>query len=646
MEDAYEEALSSNTAQELSDIFNKMSPENISKFAAILSKGIQFNINELTDLIKEDDEIYAQYQEFFQNHSINFEAGSNSKNFSIVAQDQTEYILKLENRLNAPKEVDIYVREEVIPDIITPIYASCDTQYTTEDGRTLSGTIILTKLCEEGSLEDIAKTNLSNEQRTSLGLEYFTQMSQILNRISNGNCFFADMKNANWLVDEKGRIYIADTKSFLYTTADGIYDPNIEANEGYSLLKTSQFSPDEFFARKTFSANKAHIAILGKNLYQFLTGCAPNYLEEREYNFNKAIFKTGEGTRLRTLIERTTKSDPDSRPSMNEVLTELNQISDLIALKDEATEVLKSIANYNLDINADQILKDYIRTQLLAIQEEGNTDNLERKKLILNNKLTSLRDNTLTTEILNFINTSLDSLDNFPSGLTEQIIALKNELLNIPLDKRGSNTEEVQKLKAKTQDLQECSTKYLACIRLLEKIELHRISADDTEMNKFIEEKKLLLEKASSPNEFKKIEEELFNALKCMEDSIELIDNIKQVIAQFKTDTNPLKRGKKAKGDRIESALCAVPIEERKDILIANTSSANKVRSRIAEKRDIMRQATPKQAPAEKLEKWLDRKLLNKAIKIRDQFKKDMIEIKNADPEQTEKKGAHNAPKT
>jgi hypothetical protein len=82
---------------------------------------------------------------------------------------------------------------------------------------------------------------------------------------------FPDAKLTNWLVNEEGKLILADTKSFVFVDARGNYSNSLPGNEHTGLLQTSVFRPLELGGGSA-NADGVHAYILGKNLHSFLTG--------------------------------------------------------------------------------------------------------------------------------------------------------------------------------------------------------------------------------------------------------------------------------------------------------------------------------------------------------------------------------------
>lgn len=321
--------------EEFDALLKQMSDETRNKFVKILAKGAEFQKTELQLLINKNDELYDIYQRFIDKYPISYMDGVNSKNFYLDTDNKT-YVIKLEKHMQISKDADTLIRSGVIKDNTLQIYNETNVVDINENGEEKTYSIILTELCENGSIYDYALGGTSDADRISKSINIFKQMTEILIKIEIDGCFFPDMKNTNWLVDKNEKLYISDMKSFVTLSSPGIYE---EKSSKQNFLKTFEFSPDEFSKNEPIVVDKAHVAILGKNLYQFLTKCEHKYLQELNYKY-PAIFDNGIGSLYKSLIDKCIDSDPNKRPTMLEVQVELQKIESLqLCLRDSLAQI-------------------------------------------------------------------------------------------------------------------------------------------------------------------------------------------------------------------------------------------------------------------------------------------------------------------
>jgi len=162
------------------------------------------------------------------------------------------------------------------------------------------------------------------------------------------------------LVDENEIIKIVDTKS-LMPTENGVYKKS-PVNEWYEdLIETLGISPPEF--RKNppvFSVDKAHVYMLGKDLYQILMGYDVSDLARNSRKgivFCTNVFRGVEGETFKRMIELMITPDPAKRPSMMDVLKTLKDLKNYHACQDFVDELNKNSLVQNNPVMMEQLQK-------------------------------------------------------------------------------------------------------------------------------------------------------------------------------------------------------------------------------------------------------------------------------------------------
>jgi hypothetical protein len=166
-------------------------------------------------------------------------------------------------------------------------------------------------------------------KKTALhGIDIYRQMGTILMGIQADGCAFPDMKNSNWLIDNKGVLHLADAKSFIYTN-NGKIDSDNTNKKWADILDTGLWNPSDFNevgVNYNYPADKLHSYILGKNLYQYLTKCDVHDFEQYRgagFDFSNKIFKTDMGKKLMLLIINLTDENIQNRMGLQEAVKEL-----------------------------------------------------------------------------------------------------------------------------------------------------------------------------------------------------------------------------------------------------------------------------------------------------------------------------------
>lgn len=520
-------------------IIERMSPHKMAILMSILNQGASFNqsaFNSLYTLADPKNE-YDDFQTFLNTHNpITYLGGNNSKNFKVEPLNgQPSYALKLENRLDQPETAEIYLREHSLKEILTQKYISRNGTFRwcydtiNKSYVTLNRNIVITDLCLGGNLIDHAATIAPlTTQRIDSALNIYRQMSQILDDIRQDHCAFPDMKNSNWLIDESGDLWIADTKSFLFTDAQGNIQLNIPENAWADVISTDSVSPLEltlFDDKDHSSADKMHAYMLGKNLYQYLTGCNDYYLNKIDdglkFDFSNTIFKSQEGLALKSLIKSLVRRDALYRPSISEALEtlidiELNMVKNsfdkyLIFITEDPNlsalhQKFKSCVDlgdiYNQQKKLDKALLTKLQQECLFVSSQNNEGNIQ--------KIEQWREKIVSQK-------SIDGILPVHNQLTEERFQLQ-------------------------------------CLNLLKAIEEHAFGKNDSKMSRFIKEKSLEITLADKDEL-----NALFAELTLILNQLQHVDirNIKKIIESDRGNETVHK---------IKEVVSQVPVEERVQI--------------------------------------------------------------------------------
>ena len=381
----------------VAQIISDLPPDKADSLMEILHKGVSSTLNdELKGLYNEQDtsQEAKQWASFLDNHSIEFLGGGNSQNFSVINNtNQQVKVLKVDNRLGMPRHTEEHLRE-ALPDVFIPVDAErqvlglCPLSKNRSKTQNGSRTLIVTDFCSLGSVLEHSETVRAKKDDNELyksSSNLMGQMIGVLSKIQGSNCCFPDAKLTNWLVDENGRIRLADSKSFVFTF-NGRYEKHLPGNEGTSheLLHTNRFTPKELTS-PPFDAEPLHAAILGCNLYTYLAGnTLPDKTKERK---NESIFQSELGQEYLKLINQLVKDPPHTRMSLGEAQTQLQHLANLTDPEyylDNKTKQLSDKFNFNLKpfvdkkISSDKALNDYDKEASLK-QIASSLDELEQR---------------------------------------------------------------------------------------------------------------------------------------------------------------------------------------------------------------------------------------------------------------------------
>lgn len=431
-----------------------------------------------------NDSLRQAFRNILKRYEIEVLGGHNSKNFKCMDQlTGKTHVMKVENRMNMPKELVNNLRQKTLSSVFTPESSEREGLFRDEAGKeALSRSILFTGFYPKGDLKKNAKTHQTVEATLENALYTHLQMGQILGKVEQENCCFPDMKPGNWLVDDLGQLRIADTKSFLHarlgevTVVDQFGDASLEEklvlnrtdgnNTFYSLPQSVHMSPPEL-ARSTLDSqelidvNRMHAYMLGKNLYQSLTGCSDGAFivqnkkgevvrtihDANELAFNAPVFQTAKGKELERLIKQLIVEKPSERISLEDAMEALAFIKyddlfdcsvrhpALVDLKLEVYQTVHQLAFFQINPQ-DAMIQQYITHQKEAIKNINTSEGLQRIQAETNAMLLLLKQGHAQNKIMN--NMTQHLLASTTPNFVKKGQALTQALLAVPLIERSS----------------------------------------------------------------------------------------------------------------------------------------------------------------------------------------------------------------
>ncbi|MFT4059025.1 MAG: hypothetical protein QM652_05695 [Legionella sp.] len=642
----------------IAHILSDMSPKKADKLMSILHKDMPSQKNRIQqDLIElydpKDISVEAnQWREFLNKHSIEFLGGANSRNYKIINIDPTDpnygnaKVLKIDNRLEMPRNVEQHLRD-ALGDVFIPIYAARQVRGTDDKGALASRTLLVTDLCTSGSANEHSKKIREKGQEETFRecSDIMRQMAQVFMDIQKANCCFPDSKLTNWLVDGNGKIRLADTKSFVFTSKNGIYSHTIPGNEHVWVMRTPGFRPQEInnqINNPSFNAKQLHSSLLGRNIYTYLTGDWPDKID-----LNKPIFQTDIGKEYKRLIEQLIQDPPDSRMSMKDADNKLQQLS--LLSNSEYKKICDRARNLSLDlkISLRSLVDKSIETDKKTGISQSDTlakisDSLDKLEESVNQcaqkmqQISAIKVNSqpvITIENLarerylavlgaTSINDLKFKLDKFSSNVEQNQVKLTeykkisekcDELINKinsskfsdnkyitslpPLQREKPVTNSITSidvLKGKMQRFTENLQKHLAIADKLSEYEMLqkslnalKVGKNDKEMDKFLDAcNKAVTKNTNIDEQLKNITTQV-NKMQRILTGLNSPENqeIKAIIDKFDKKSSWHTIGMHRKARKIEFALANVPIEERAQLLQSKDARITSVFEAIASHR-------------------------------------------------------------
>lgn len=416
----------------LSELIANMSPEKTSQLTKILLNSDKAMLmKEIGKLYEEDDvsEEALAFEDFLLNHEISFLGGGNSKNFKVTnILDNSVSVLKVDNRLNMPRNIAVYLQEKVRA-LFTVVDAERSVVCEDSNGNKIHRTLQVTELCANGSLLEHRESLKTVTELVRCTGTIFEQMARSMIDIQEAGCFFPDAKATNWLVDKNNQLYIADTKSFVFTDKDGNYRGGIPGNEYCNLLGTSGFMPpDTFFS--PINADEHHAYILGKNLYFYASSSIGIGHDGSKFDFNKQLFLKPEGPEYRAIIEGLVKPDPSQRMSVREALDRLFMINN-----PEFKEVFTVLRKLKFGEN-DKIMNDYIREKQTQINKAETIE--ERLEILreLETTVTKLKADAASREVHAIVDKYRENAGLFTVGMNAKASRIEQEMQKLSVEER------------------------------------------------------------------------------------------------------------------------------------------------------------------------------------------------------------------
>lgn len=423
----------------LAELIANMSPEKIDSLMAILVKGKQVDLaGQLNALYDADDSSSesTRFRRFLATHSINFLGGANSKNFRIESLlTGVTKVLKVDCRLNMPKTVEAHLLNR-LPEIMIAVDIERQALARDSSGALISRSLMVTKLCPDGSLLEHA-VRLMRVTRVDTFYEnanaIMSEMANILMKIQSEHCLFTDAKIDNWLMDENGKLRLADTKSFLFLDSYGNYKQSKPENRYTRVLRSFQFSPPELWERPTMCRGEpVHAYILGKNLFSFLTGTIPPATPEisEDVFVRHPVFDSEIGNEYKKMIQALVKQEPLARIGLREAHYKLREIKLLQnPIYKSALVTLKNLRYGEFDKAIDKYL---IECKQRIFANEAMCDEVANEMRELGSRLSD----EVNREIRAMITSFRDNASLFSIGMGRKADSIEHAMAALPLEDR------------------------------------------------------------------------------------------------------------------------------------------------------------------------------------------------------------------
>lgn len=328
--------LPSETVEYFSDLLSTMDYCKAGRVLEILLAGKEADIGELARLYEPLDSNYDAYQSFLEQHTIQFLAGKNSKNFVIEnKQSGSKYILKVENRIDATKEVERTLRRTLNKypnndNFLVEVYAErrvlCGLS-----GSKLTATLVFMNYCEGKTLTQLATIPTSIEERIELGIEIGLAHLKLVKKTQDMNVVNTDYKGDNLFFvrdsfSSELIATVADCKAFC-AAQDGFFIPPWDSRAITSGVLGAPEIVNKEIIRGRFRVEPIHLYTVAKNIFMVLAAdddeaistslLIPGFID---LLFTSPLFTTIKGQVLKDLLMKLGRFNPDDRLSLDEAM--------------------------------------------------------------------------------------------------------------------------------------------------------------------------------------------------------------------------------------------------------------------------------------------------------------------------------------
>ena len=327
----------------LADLIANMEPEYLSKLAQLLSNDDYTSLPSLYFYSNPNGKAWAS---FWSLHTIESLGGENSKNFIVTEKSsQKRIVLKLENRLDATKDIERQIRKrlfanEARDNFLVNLHTDRRTTFNDKARRKkVTGTISITDFCDGLTFRQMAKQSQkkSTIERQSLAIKLGLSHIELAQKTMNLNAVNTDYKldNIFFIFDAGTHQYnamVSDCKAYCHCDEhDAVIPPWDEC-----FIKTHIMAPPEVFGdvtQRKILADPLLSYTVAKNLYLFLVIEDEELLLEdllsldiTQLDFNRPIFQNSLGSKLKQIICELGNSDPNKRTLLSNAQRMLLQL--------------------------------------------------------------------------------------------------------------------------------------------------------------------------------------------------------------------------------------------------------------------------------------------------------------------------------
>lgn len=258
----------------------------------------------------------------------------------------------------------------------------------------------VSEFCRQGDLKGHMNEK-SGEERVASAGKYSQNLVEMMLDFKKQGASYTDIKPANFLINDEGRLVLSDTKSLILTGGerDVKTKGNIINTEGYRAPEQylqrmeekglrSQGNAEALKASRRLEEETTNLDALeryqiGVTIYEMVTGHVVaseprNEKGEHAFNFNHpALNQGGDGQLLKEVIQGLTATDPAQRMSFEEAQTKLNQLSLQVDHGVESTNSDDAkLSGEPEEVNLDSLMSDELKAKTTAQAEVVDLDEM------------------------------------------------------------------------------------------------------------------------------------------------------------------------------------------------------------------------------------------------------------------------------
>lgn len=210
----------------------------------------------------------------------------------------------------------------------------------------------VSEFCQQGDLNGYMERPENNGgSRLAVAATFSQNLIEMMLDFKKSGASYTDIKPANFLVNDQGRLVVSDIKSLILTgeVREVQTKGNIINTEGYRApeqfllrqeeirLRRSGSREDQAKARQQLDSETTNLDALeryqiGVTIYEIVTGHhvaseSRNEKGEHAFDFTHKVFSQAGGQILREVIEGLTKTEPEQRMSFEAAQEKLSQLS-------------------------------------------------------------------------------------------------------------------------------------------------------------------------------------------------------------------------------------------------------------------------------------------------------------------------------